>query len=63
VSVLVGEEDTLTPHPEAASMAAAVPGAAFAKIAGAGHISNLEAPEAFNVMLRDWLGAVSDASA
>jgi pimeloyl-ACP methyl ester carboxylesterase len=57
VSVVVGEEDTLTPHPEAESMAAAVPGAAFAKIAAAGHISNLEAPEAFNVILRDWLAS------
>jgi pimeloyl-ACP methyl ester carboxylesterase len=62
VSVVVGEEDSLTPHPEAASMAAALPGAAFAKITGAGHISNLEAPEAFNVILRDWLAAVSEGA-
>jgi pimeloyl-ACP methyl ester carboxylesterase len=58
VSVVVGEEDTLTPHPEAAAMAAAVPGAEFARIAGAGHLPNLEVPEAFNVAMHGWLRAV-----
>jgi pimeloyl-ACP methyl ester carboxylesterase len=58
VSVVVGEEDTLTPHPEASAMAAAVPGAAFVRIAGAGHLPNLEAPEAFNVAMHGWLRSI-----
>ena len=63
VSVVVGEEDSLTPPPEAASMAAAVPGAAFEPIAGAGHISNLEAPETFNAAMHSWLDAIARVTA
>jgi pimeloyl-ACP methyl ester carboxylesterase len=59
VSVVVGEEDALTPPREAASMAAAVPGAAFETIAGAGHLSNLEDPDAFNAAMRSWLDAIA----
>ena len=36
-------------------MAAVAAGTAFVRIAGAGHISNLEAPDAFNAAMRDWL--------
>ena len=57
VSVVVGEEDTLTPPAEAEAMAAVAAGAALVRIAGAGHISNLEAPDAFNAAMRDWLGS------
>ena len=57
VSVVVGEEDALTPPQEAASMAAVAAGFALVSIAGAGHLSNLEAPDAFNTAMRDWLGA------
>ena len=63
VSVVVGEEDTLTPHAEAASMAAVAAGAAFVTIAGAGHISNLEAPDAFNAAMHAWLAAVAGMTA
>ena len=63
VSVVVGEEDTLTPPAEAESMAAVAAGAAFVRIAGAGHLSNLEAPDAFNAAMRDWLAAVAGATA
>jgi pimeloyl-ACP methyl ester carboxylesterase len=46
--VMVGAEDTVTPPSEARMMAAEVlPGARFAEIAGAGHLSMLEQPEAF----------------
>ena len=62
VAVVVGEEDTLTPPSEAASMAAALPGATLVTIPGAGHLSNLEAPEAFNEALIAWLEAVSRAA-
>ena len=63
LSVVVGEEDALTPPSEAASMAAAVPGAALQTIPGAGHLSNLEAPDAFNLALRAWLESVERTSA
>ena len=55
----VGEEDVLTPPAESAAMAALVPGAALATIPCAGHLSNLEAPDAFNAAMYDWLGRVS----
>ena len=59
VGVVVGEEDTLTPPAEAASMAALVPGAALVTIPGAGHLSNLEDPDAFNAAMREWLDRVA----
>jgi pimeloyl-ACP methyl ester carboxylesterase len=37
------------------SAAGAIPGARFEIIPGAGHLSNMEAPEAFNTLLRDHL--------
>jgi pimeloyl-ACP methyl ester carboxylesterase len=59
VCVAVGEEDVLTPPSEAAAMAAAVPGATLTTIPRAGHLSTLEAPEAFNAAMHDWLGRVA----
>lgn len=53
--VLVGSEDGLTPPPVARAMADLIPGSGFAEIAGAGHLSNLEQPEAFNIALRELL--------
>ncbi len=53
--VVVGEEDTLTPAPVAARMAAAIPGALCAVIPGAGHLSSLEQPHAFNAALLRFL--------
>lgn len=48
VLVVVGEEDALIPPPASRSMVAAMPErAALHVIAGAGHMSNLEQPEAF----------------
>lgn len=45
--VIVGEEDELTPPQVAREYAAQIPGAQFASIGLAGHLSNLEQPEAF----------------
>jgi len=53
--VMVGELDALTPPNEAARLAEAIPGAALATLPGAGHLANLEAPEAFNRALGDFL--------
>jgi 3-oxoadipate enol-lactonase len=53
--VVVGDEDTVTPPAESQAMAASIPGARLANIPSAGHLSNLEVPEAFNRILRDFL--------
>ena len=63
VRVVVGEEDTLTPPVEAVAMAAAVPGAACVTIPRAGHLANLESPDAFNEAMRGWLDVVARAAA
>jgi pimeloyl-ACP methyl ester carboxylesterase len=53
--VIVGAEDALTPPSEAEAMFNAIPGCRIATIPGAGHISNLEAPEAFNAAIEEFL--------
>ncbi len=55
VLIIVGEEDGLTPPVESERMAAALPDATLARIPGAGHLSNLEQPEAFNAALLAFL--------
>ena len=55
--VLVGEHDEETPLSYAEALAAGIPGARLQIIPGAGHISNLEAPEAVNIALREHLDA------
>jgi 3-oxoadipate enol-lactonase len=54
--VLVGEEDTLTPVEESEIISRRIPGAALEVIPAAGHLSNLEAPDAFNRALGAFLG-------
>ncbi len=56
--VLVGAEDTLTPVAESERMAALVPGARLAVLPGAGHLANLESPDAFNAELRAFLSGL-----
>jgi 3-oxoadipate enol-lactonase len=46
--VVVGAEDTLTPPAASREMARRIPGARLTVIEGAGHLSNIERPEAFN---------------
>lgn len=53
--VIVGEHDTLTPPGIARNYADAIPGANFALIPQAGHLSNLEQPEAFLEAIRTFL--------
>ena len=54
-AVVVGEEDEITPLEMSATMVDQIPGATLSIIPGAGHISNLEAPTAFEAALRAWL--------
>ncbi len=56
--VLVGEEDVLTPPSEAEAMAAAIPDARLERIPGAGHLANLENPQAVNAALGSFLAAL-----
>jgi pimeloyl-ACP methyl ester carboxylesterase len=53
--VLVGEDDALTPPDVATAMQEAIPGAELAIVPGAGHLSSLENPAAFNEALGDFL--------
>jgi 3-oxoadipate enol-lactonase len=53
--VLVGAEDVLTPPDEARAMAAAIPGARLEVVPRAGHLANLENPDAVNAALRAFL--------
>jgi len=47
VLLIVGSDDVLTPVEESQRMKEAIPGARLAVIPGAGHLSNLEQPQAF----------------
>jgi len=53
--VIVGEEDELTPPEESRRIAEAIPGATLVTIPAAGHLSNLEQPDAFNTALNAFL--------
>ena len=53
--IIVGSEDALTPPSEAHAMNAAITSSQLVEIAGAGHLSNLEDPAAFNAAVADFL--------
>jgi 3-oxoadipate enol-lactonase len=55
--VLVGSADQVTPAAEMRQMAAAIAGARFVELPGVGHLSNLEAPGAFNQAVLEHLNA------
>ena len=59
--VLVGERDEETPLSYAEALAAGIEHARLQIIPGAGHVSNLEAPEAVNIALREHLDAAEGA--
>src|SRR5207244_6773291 len=56
VLCVAGEEDMLTPPEVARGMAERIPGGRAVVISGAGHLTNLEAPQAFNEALAEFLG-------
>lgn len=53
--VLVGEYDEVTPPLAAARLGALVAGSEVVHIPGAGHLSNVENPDAFNAAVVGWL--------
>jgi pimeloyl-ACP methyl ester carboxylesterase len=56
--VVVGDEDALTPPAEAEKMAGCVKGSKLVRIPGAGHLPNIENPEALHRALTDFLASV-----
>ena len=60
--VLVGEHDVLTPPSEAERMLAALPNARLEVIPQAGHLANLENPDAFTQALLAFVGRVGGAA-
>ncbi len=56
--VVVGAQDALTPPAESEKMAKAVKGAKLVKIPNAGHLSNVENPEAFDKALAEFVGGL-----
>lgn len=57
--VIVGEHDAASPPDEVEAMSRHVPGATFVVIPGAGHLSNVDNPEAFNDAIRTFLETIS----
>jgi len=53
--IIVGEEDAVTPPALSEAMAAAIPGSKLVRIPGAGHLSNVENPAAFNTAVSAFL--------
>lgn len=53
--VVVGDRDAVCPPAESRRLAAGIPGARYAEIPGAGHLSNQERPEAFAAAVREFL--------
>ena len=53
--VLVGEDDAISPPEEMRGIAQALPNARYEMLAGAGHMSPLEQPAAFNAVLQSFL--------
>jgi pimeloyl-ACP methyl ester carboxylesterase len=58
-AVIVGEADAITPLAQSRAMAEAIPHATLAVLPDAGHLSNLEAPEAFDRAIRAWLARLT----
>jgi 3-oxoadipate enol-lactonase len=54
-TIIVGDEDVITPPSDSHFMHARIPGSRLITIRGAGHMSNLEDPEAFNDAMHDAL--------
>ena len=59
VLVVAGDEDAIIPIEEVRSMQAATRGSSLEVIAGAGHLSNLERPAAFNHVVSEFLAKLT----
>jgi pimeloyl-ACP methyl ester carboxylesterase len=59
VLVVTGDEDALIPVSDARALHAAIGGSRLEVIAGAGHLSNLERPAAFNHVVSEFLAGLA----
>ena len=59
--IVVGEEDVLTPPKEARAMHERIAGSRLEILTGAGHVSNVERPAAFNHVVSEFLGVLTYA--
>ena len=53
--IIVGEQDTITPPALSEQMYKAIKGSEYIVVPDAGHLSNLEQPDAFNAALARFL--------
>jgi 3-oxoadipate enol-lactonase len=60
--VLCGTEDKITPPSLSRELTQLIPGARYEPVEGAGHISNLEKPDAFNTLVNAFIRAVDSRS-
>jgi pimeloyl-ACP methyl ester carboxylesterase len=56
--VVCGDEDVLTPPKDSEKLAKAIRGSRFEVLQGAGHLSNVERPAAFNTVLSEFLASL-----
>ena len=59
--VIAGEADPNAPAPMMERMAAKIPGARYACMAGTGHFGNLERPDEFNALLSEFIKPTPEA--
>ncbi len=57
--IITSSADSLISPDLSKEMADAIPGAELETIEGAGHLSNLESPESFNGLVREFVGRIS----
>ena len=58
--VLVGQHDRVCPPSDSRILANGIPGAAYVEVPDTGHLPNQERPEAFNLVVGDWLDGLPD---
>jgi 3-oxoadipate enol-lactonase len=56
--VIAGDEDALTPPKEAKKLKESIRGARLEVLQGAGHLSNVERPAAFNTVVSEFLASL-----
>ncbi len=56
--LIVGDEDEITPLADASAMHRAIRGSSMAILARAGHLSNLETPDAFSTTISEWVASI-----
>ena len=59
VLIVVGEDDVITPPSAAIAMKALIPQATLVQIPKAGHLANVEQPDAFNAAVATFLKLIS----